>query len=151
MSRKAVSDLEDHAGYWLRFVSNEVSRTFAARIAEHGTSVAEWVVLRALFDRPLTPSVLAGRLGMTRGGMSKLVDRLTARALVARMANTDDRRFQDLALTDAGRALVPVLAAIADRNDEEFFSSLVRADREKLEEMMRTIVRSRGLRSVPTE
>jgi DNA-binding MarR family transcriptional regulator len=149
--KKDVSGLEDHLGYWLRFVSNHVSQVFATRIAELGVSVVEWIVLRELFDGPQSPSALAERLGITRGGLSKLADRLTDRLLVIRTPSHKDRRFQDMALTDAGRTLVPALAAIADRNDAEFFSSLAPADRVKLKQMMRDIVRLRGLRTTPIE
>jgi DNA-binding MarR family transcriptional regulator len=149
--QKQVSSLEDHLGYWLRFVSNHVSQAFAAKIARHGIAVAEWVVLRELFEAPQAPSALAERLGMTRGGMSKLVDRLMAKGLVARTPSETDRRFQELELTDSGHALVPVLATIADRNDEDFFGSLAAADQIKLKKFMQSIVRSRGLHITPTE
>ena len=49
-ARAPVSDLTDHLGYWLRFVSNHVSQAFASRVAAHGVSVAEWVLMRQLFD-----------------------------------------------------------------------------------------------------
>lgn len=41
--------------------------------------MAEWVVMREMYDDEETsPSLLAERIGMTRGGVSKLVDRLVA-------------------------------------------------------------------------
>ena len=44
MKRKSpVSPLEKHVGYWLRYVSNQVSYAFRARIEENGVTVAEWV------------------------------------------------------------------------------------------------------------
>ena len=73
--------------------------------------MAEWVVLRELYERDaMVPSVLAERLGMTRGAISKLADRLAAKALLTRVPGRTDRRYQDLALTAAGRALVPELS-----------------------------------------
>ena len=44
------SSLDRHLGYWLRAVSNAVSRGFAARVEAEGVSVAEWVFLRLLHD-----------------------------------------------------------------------------------------------------
>ncbi len=150
---KKVSALEEHLGYWLRFVSNHVSHAFSRKVLAHGVTVAEWVVLRELFEQPggVAPSTLAARIGMTRGAISKLADRLVAKALIVRETDADDRRFQVLALTPAGRALVPALSALADQNDAEFFGHLTPAERTALERTMRGIVRRRGMRGVPVD
>ena len=146
-----VSPLEQHLGYWLRYVSNHVSHAFALKVAARGVTVAEWVVLRELYDGESAPSALAGRLGMTRGAISKLADRLIAKGFIARRASAGDRRFQTLALTRQGRALTPKLAALADQNDEEFFAPLDRATREAIETAMKEIVRRMGLRAAPVD
>jgi DNA-binding MarR family transcriptional regulator len=145
-----VSGLEDHLGYWLRYVSNQASHAFSLKVAAREVTVAEWVTLRELYQQPaMAPSALADRLGMTRGAISKLADRLLAKALVTRVQGKTDRRYQELALTDAGRALVPELSALADRNDLEFFGHLTPADRATLKRIMQDIVRKRGLRIIP--
>lgn len=147
-----VSCLEDHLGYWLRYVSNQVSHAFSRKVEARGVSVAEWVLLRELYGRDsVAPSALADRLGMTRGGISKLVDRCEAKSLVTRAAGKDDRRYQELALTPAGHALVPELAALADANDAEFFAHLEPAERATLERLMRDIVQRQSLRHVPID
>ena len=62
-----AAPLEAHLGFWLRFVSNHVSARFRQRVEEEGTTVTEWVALRALYDRPLTThSALIQALGMTK-------------------------------------------------------------------------------------
>jgi len=49
------------------------------KLQARGATVAEWVVMREMYDDEETsPSLLAERIGMTRGGVSKLVDRLVA-------------------------------------------------------------------------
>jgi DNA-binding MarR family transcriptional regulator len=147
-----ASPLEAHLGYWLRFVSNQVSDAFSRKVAACSVTVAEWVVLRELYDDdPLAPSALAGKIGMTRGGVTKLADRLIAKALVTRTASEEDRRYQALALTAKGRVLVPRLAALADENDAEFFGHLKPAERLSIENAMRNIVRRHGFKSVPVE
>ena len=152
MTKARVSNLEDHLGYWLRYVSNQVSQTFARKVLERDVTVAEWVLLRMLFKHDaLAPSVLADQLGMTRGAISKLGDRLVAKGLITRAADKNDRRFQELAITAAGRALVPELAALADQNDAEFFSHLTAADRAAIVRVMQDIVRRRGLRTLPVD
>jgi DNA-binding MarR family transcriptional regulator len=77
-----MSSLDAHLGYWLRFVSNQVSHAFSLRLARRDVTVAEWVVLRELYDAiEVVPSTLAERLGMTRGAISKLADRLAGKGL----------------------------------------------------------------------
>ena len=152
MTKPKISPLEAHLGYWLRYVSNHVSHAFARKLEARGVTVAEWVVLRELYDEEaLAPSVVAERIGMTRGAVSKLADRLVAKALVARAAQGRDRRYQALSLTGPARALVPGLAALADSNDEEFFGHLAPAERAALGEAMKDIVRRLGLGSVPVD
>lgn len=152
MTKPKISPLEAHLGYWLRYVSNHVSHAFARKLEARGVTVAEWVVLRELYDEEaLAPSVVAERIGMTRGAVSKLADRLVAKALVARAAQGRDRRYQALSLTGPARALVPGLAALADSNDEEFFGHLAPAERAALAEAMKDIVRRLGLGAVPVD
>ena len=147
-----VSSLEDHLGYWLRYVSNQVSHAFSVRLAARDVTVAEWVMLRELYGQDaMVPSVVADRLGMTRGAISKLADRLSAKALLTRVPGRQDRRYHDLALTAAGRALVPELSALADRNDAEFFGHLDPADRATIDRLMKDIVRKLGLRTMPID
>jgi MarR family transcriptional regulator, lower aerobic nicotinate degradation pathway regulator len=150
-SAHPVSDLEAHLGYWLRMVSNAVSQSFARRVEAEGVTVAEWVFLRMLWDiDPVAPSLLAGRMGMTKGAISKLADRLNGKALVERRADPVDGRAQILSLTAAGRVLVPRLAALADVNDAAFFGTLSPEDRNDLERLLRKIVMDRKLTDVPT-
>ena len=146
-----LSSLESHLGYWLRYVSNHVSHAFSLKLAGRGVTVAEWVVLRELYEGETAPSALADRLGMTRGAISKLADRLIAKALIVRRAAAGDRRFQSLALTRQGRAVIPKLAALADDNDQEFFAALDRETRETIAAAMKDIVRRKGLRGAPVD
>lgn len=146
-----VSPLEAHLGYWLRFASNHVSHAFSLKLAAREVTVAEWVVMRELYDADAVPSDLAGRLGLTRGAISKLADRLVGKALAIRSAHGEDRRYQMLALTPAGRAMVPELSALADRNDEEFFGHMDATERAAVEAAMREIVRRCELHAVPVD
>ena len=147
-----ASDLTAHLGYWLRYVSNHVSHAFARKVEAHGVTVAEWVLMRQLLEeRVLAPSRLAERMGMTRGAVSKLADRLIAKSMLVRAADPEDGRAQTLSLTPAGRALVPKLAALADLNDAEFFDHLAPDDRAALLRIMQEIVKKRGLKSTPVD
>lgn len=147
-----ASDLTVHLGFWLRTVSNHVSHAFAGKLAGEGVTVAEWVMMRALYGKdPTAPSRLADEMGMTRGAITKLADRLINKSLVVREADRDDGRAQTLALTPQGARLVPKLAALADRNDAEFFDCLTTAEREALERVLKRLAEHGQMTAMPIE
>jgi len=149
-SKAGVSDLRSHTGFWLRFVSNHVSHSFARKLIGSGVTVAEWVVLREMFDAATTsPSALAAATGLTRGAISKLIERLFQKDLVSRAEAASDRRFQDVCLTPAGRILVPKVAALADQNDHEFFSQLPVGERDRLVAILKKLVATNKLKQIP--
>lgn len=153
MAQTPPSALEAHLGYWLRLVSNHVSHAFLRKVEAAGVTVSEWVVLRALLppDPATSPGALVRSLGMTKGAVSKLIDRLAARDLVVRAPSDDDRRQQHLTLTPRGRALVPRLARLADDNDREFFGHLPREQRDALLRAMQALVAHHHLHGAPTD
>jgi DNA-binding MarR family transcriptional regulator len=147
-----VSGLETHLGYWLRQVSNAVSGSFARSLKSRQASVAEWVLLRSLFERKQsTPSELAHSLTMTRGAISKIVDRLQTKGWITCKTSSDDNRVQLLALTGAGRRAIPILAKIADENDHKFFSCLDAGERSELRNLLGKLAGYHGIRDVPVE
>ena len=147
-----ASALEAHVGYWLRFVSNHVSHSFQRRIEATGVTVAEWVVLREMLRLgPTSPTALGAALGMTKGAVSKLVARLERKALLSRAIVERDRRNHVIALTPEGRARVPALAAIADRNDEDFFGHMPEPARDALIATLRDVVRLHDLKAIPID
>jgi DNA-binding MarR family transcriptional regulator len=147
-----VSPLEAHIGFWLRLVSSHVSQSFARRLEIERVTVAEWVVLRVLLNLGETaPNVLAESMGMTRGAISKVIDKLVGKDLVIRTSDADDRRYQSLRLTQAGRVLTPRLAQIADENDAEYFGHLDQATRENLIQLLQEVACQQRLKSTPVD
>lgn len=152
MENKSVSSLELHLGYWLRQISNAVSGSFARSLQLRQTSVAEWVLLRFLYDRKqTTPSELAQSLTMTRGAVSKIVYKLETKGWITCRTSPEDHRVQLLAVTGAGRRTVPLLAEIADKNDEKFFSCLDSGERSELRYLLGKLAQYHQIRDVPTE
>lgn len=147
-----ASPLDAHLGFWLRFVSNQVSARFSARLATRDITVTEWVALRTLYDRPQTSHAdLIAALGMTKGAASKVVSRLENKGLASRQPSEDSAREQLLSLTRAGLALVPVLAALADDNEQEFFSHLGVRERRQMKKLLQGLVAHHRITQVPTE
>lgn len=154
MARKSqASPLTSHIGYWMRLVSNHVSYSFAEKLAGQGVTVAEWVILREMYEAGDTtnPSVIARMTGLTRGAISKLIVRLTEKKLVTRREAGSDRRFQDIQLTKAGRSIVPRLADLADANDQEFFSALTSSERVQLTAALKKLAHFHHFKTIPIE
>jgi len=149
-AKAEVSDLQRHLGYWLRFVSNHVSQAFMRKVEAKGVTVAEWALMRVMLEAgAVPPSQLAERLGMTRGAISKLVERLCVKNLVVRESSEDDRRYQRVALTSSGEKLVPLLAKLADENDRDFFGHLGASESAALAQLLQDLVRRHGWKDVP--
>jgi DNA-binding MarR family transcriptional regulator len=148
----SLSELTAHTGFWMRMVSNAVSQDFARRVADEGVTVAEWVFLRALYDETaMSPSMLAGKMGMTRGAISKLAERLIAKGMIDRSRDMADGRAHTLQLSDEGRAKVPVLAGLADENDADYFGVLDAGEHAALDRLLKTLVERRQLKAVPLD
>ena len=150
-AKPSVSHLASHLGYWLRYVSNHVSHSFARKLEGEDVTVAEWAILRALYgEAAVAPSRLADQMGLSRGAISKLADRLIAKGLVTREDSKEDGRAHTLSLSPAGRQLVPVLSALADQNDAEFFDHLTADERSTVERVLKAVVERRRLTTIPT-
>lgn len=147
-----TAKLTDHTGYWMRLVSNAVSQEFARKVSGEDVTVAEWSFLRTLHDlEPTPPSVLAETMGMTRGAISKLAERLVAKGLVEKTDSQEDRRAHSLSLTTQGRGKIPILASLADKNDAEFFGVLTKEEHETLDRILKVLAERRDLKAIPVD
>jgi len=144
MNKSVPSPLEEHLGYWLRCLSNFVSHSFAERLEKQDVSVAQWVVLRTLYDcSGATLNDAAERVGVDKSTLSRMVERLVQRGLVDR-SEGHDRRSVELALTAAGKKLVLQSAKLADENDEAFFHSLSPRQREEFLSTIKQLLTANG-------
>ena len=146
------SELDAHLGFWMRYVSNQVSSRFENQLTSYEVTVTEWVALRALYKQATTTHAnLIDELGMTKGAASKVITKLEAKGLASRSYAAESARDQVLYLTPAGKRLVPKLAAVADENDDFFFGHLSKTSREELMSMMRGLVAYHEMKELPTK
>ncbi len=150
---KQPSELKSHIGYQLRCISNAVSHSFAQKLVKYEVTVAEWVILREIYanNEGSSPGMIAEFTGLTRGAVSKLIDRLVNKKLVSRSEAKIDRRFQQIKLLPIAKELVPKLAAIADENDQYFFSALSRVEQENLMKILIKLTKIHKLKTNPIE
>lgn len=135
------SGLRDHVGYWLRRLSDEVHGRFERQLAGHGVTVAQWNVLVSVYHGDAaTTSEVARHVAIDAGAVSRLVDRLVEKGLMARAPDPTSRRRVQLMLTAEGRELVPSLIRLADENDALFFGGLPPAERVGLMELLQRLM-----------
>lgn len=147
-----LPDLEAHLGYWLRFVSNQVSSEFARALYARQFSVAEWVALRRLYGHSdLTATELAEQLGMTRGAISKILVKLESKGIMVRRTKPEDSRSHSLVLTPEGQRVLPELVAIAEQNEARFFDCLEPDERAQLESLLKKLVQIHQWKEAPVD
>lgn len=150
MQRRPIpNSVESQLTYWLHYVGFRVSYQLCLRTQKFGITAAESVVLRKLYGNDAMPSHLARSLGFARGTISKLAARLEAKQLLSRKKSLPDRRAKLLSLTSIGRAVVPVLDAMAEEVDGRNFSRVGQEPHETIERVMKWIVRCSHRRFVP--
>ena len=108
--------IEDSVGFLMKQAIELVSRAIDARMAEYSLTDAQWRPLFLLSQHPSsTTSHMARLVGCDAGATTRMVDRLEDKGLVRRMRSTDDRRVQQLELTESGRTLATIVPyVIAD-------------------------------------
>lgn len=144
------SSLEDHLGFWLRFVSNHVSLRFQKLLENESVTVTEWVTLRTLWNESESShATLIEALGMTKGAASKVINRLEEKGLAERKLVDGRAREQKLSLTIKGKMLVPRLAQLADENEDYFFAHMSQSEQNVLIDTLKSLVKHHQLKEFP--
>lgn len=86
------------------------------------------VMMRLRISGPARPNELAEGIGMTTGGMTKVIDRLQENELVSRAGGLDDGRGVMVSLTDQGCDLVDRMLHTAVDPLEGFVKRLAQID-----------------------
>ena len=152
METISANILQQHLGYWLRRVSNQVSGGFARALQERDLSVAEWVALNQIgVGSDVSPADIAAATGMTRGAISKVLDKLEHRKWISRAISEQGHRVQRLTLTRSAKRVLPELTGIADRNDAHFFGALEAAEQSVLRALLQKVAASHPINTVPVD
>lgn len=132
-----LTDLELAAWRGMLVVHSQVTQVLDAQMREaHGLTVSQYEVLLFLADAPerkLRMADLAGRVLLTRSGITRLVDRLVDLGYVERCAAEHDRRGADALLTTAGAKALRAAQRTHRRGvREEFLTRIDESDQRAL-------------------
>ena len=148
---QTAQHFERHIGYWMRRVSAHVQGASARTLQTRHTSVAEWIVLCLILEQPgVTPAELAESLTMTRGAVSKIIDKLEAKNWVTRSAKSGDGRVHLLFLTRRGSQIIPQLAEMLDQHEQKIFGSLEADERAVLRRLLQKLAEIHHTRKIPS-
>ena len=121
--------LHSSTGYWVNRLAHSMDEVFQARLSEHGITRGLWPILAALHRGDAsTPAEVARFVGLDASAVTRLLDRLEEKGLLARRPNGSDRRSVMLELTAEGKELFPKLAACSKETKEKFLQGVTQED-----------------------
>lgn len=97
---------ERSLSYLVRQAHRAFVRKLGGQLEPHGISVAEWAVLRMLWqDEGMTQVELASRMRVQKASLTAVITALERKGCLIKRWSDADRRKAHLFLTDAGHAL----------------------------------------------
>ena len=129
---------------WLRLLTctNMIERELRGVLASRFASTLPRFDALAQLDRApdgLSMGQLSGRMMVSNGNVTGVVDRLASDGMVERIPSASDRRITVVRLTDAGRALFARMTAEHHRRLHRLLSAVARDDLERLLALLREL------------
>lgn len=132
---------DESVGLLMRQVVDILARTLDARMAEHGLTAAQWRPLLTLsYHCDATATMLARKMSCDTGATTRMLDRLEDKGLLRRTRSTNDRRVQQIELTDEGRKAVSVIPYVIADVLNAALAPLSRAEVDQLRDMLRRML-----------
>jgi DNA-binding MarR family transcriptional regulator len=103
----------DSIGYLMKRVTSMMMDRIEASFEGHGFTFTQWVVLMYLRDGiSVTPAGICREMRHDSGALTRVIDQLEERGLIARHRSREDRRVVELELTRSGRETAEMLIPI---------------------------------------
>jgi len=106
-----TSDLDERFENALRNTATAWRQAVERRLRRLGVSRVSWMTIAAAMKArlPLSQSILADTLAISRASMVQAIDRLVKDGLVKRESSASDRRLKRIVVTDAGSHLYSLI------------------------------------------
>lgn len=130
-------------GHLIRRVHQISTQIFLLRVREAGYDLTpvQFAALDALGHAPgIDQARLAEAIAKDRATIGAVVDRLEQKGLVARVANSKDRRARILKLTASGERILMVLMPIVESVQKEMLSGLSGAESKQLVQLVNKVI-----------
>jgi DNA-binding MarR family transcriptional regulator len=132
---------DESAAYLMRQILTLVAAEVDSALEPAGLTSAQWVPLLKLhMGQASTVAELARECKLDGGAMTRLLDRLEAKGLIARVRSSEDRRVVNLELTDEGREAAKEIPAVLCKVQNAFLQGLTVAEWQQLKDVLRRIL-----------
>jgi DNA-binding MarR family transcriptional regulator len=115
-------------GSLLTQVSRDLNTALDRAFGELGLTAQQAALLMHAHRANTSPTQLMARLGTDTAGMTKLIDRLETKGLLARRRSTTDRRAVLIEVTDTGRRIAPRIPIIFGKITRQLFNGFNAAE-----------------------
>lgn len=128
---------EESVGRLIADVSGRLLAAFDGEVTDLGLTGAQWVILMRIGRGcGSTAAELCRFSRYDTGSMTRMLDRLEQKGLVRRVRSCKDRRVMELELTEAGRALMPLLPPVAVKVLNAHLQGFTRAELDLLKSFL---------------
>lgn len=135
--------VDDYLLYLMARASALASAGFHNQVRAMGMQVYEWRIMAVLYGtNGVTVGGLARRCLIKQPTVTKNIDRMEERGLVARSPSPEDRRQVIISLTDQGRAIVADLVRRAGAHEAEVLAEFSSDEAETLKRVLRRLIES---------
>ena len=124
-----LDGLPDLLGFHLRLAHVAVYRDFTAALTGLDLTQKQCATLQLIgANKGVSQVDLASTLGTDRATMMAMIDRLEQRGFLVRRRSTEDRRRQELYLTDAGETMLTDAKRTIDEHERGFKARFTAAE-----------------------
>jgi DNA-binding MarR family transcriptional regulator len=139
--RPATYRARDSVGYLLRRVYTIMHERMEAALAGHDFTLMQWIVLLYLRDGiARTASDISREFRHDSGALTRVIDQLERRGLLARHRSTSDRRVVELAVTAKGERTIEELLPVVVGQMNEALAPFNRAEFAQLKSHLERLV-----------
>src|SRR5262245_10381098 len=135
-----MGPLDSYLPYLLNRAGSRIATSFSERIRPLGASLQMWRVLAALREKDgRRMGDLSDTTSIEVSTLTRLVDSMEKKGLVARRRDAEDARAVVLHLTAAGRRLATRILPIAEHYESAALAGFPEAEADKLKAALRQL------------
>lgn len=132
---------DESAAYLMRRILTCMAAEVDHALEPRGLTHAQWVPLFKLYHGDAsTVAELARECQLDGGAMTRLLDRMEAKGLIARVRSSEDRRVVNLELTKEGREAARQIPAVLCKVQNAFLQGLSIEEWQQLKHLLRRIL-----------
>ena len=137
-------------GYLARRAASLLTGQLEATFAAYGMSFVQWAILMLIRDgMARTAAEICKNLVHDSGALTRVLDQLEARGLIARCRSCQDRRIVELSLTAEGRRMADSMIPRAAEISNQAFADFTHDEAETLIRLLGKLVRGLAPESSP--